>query len=289
MSAKPVLAIVGASGFIGRALHARALSSQDVFEVVGTGWSHSDSLNRVDITNRDAITTFLREVSPRVVVWLAGTKDVKRCEAEEDYAWTMNVAPVRDLAQAIQQLGLKTQIRVVLFSSDYVFNGERGGYRDCQPPSPTTRYGRSKAEAEQVLESSGIQHTIVRASAVMGKGGSFFDWLVSSLTEGKNTELFEDVRFTPTPLLWLCRQTLRIVFLADKAPRVVHLCGVQEMSRFEFGSIVATVMGVKKDIVCPTKLRPSGDLFRPNLSLVASDGFRNDIDPAVWVREELNG
>jgi dTDP-4-dehydrorhamnose reductase len=201
----------------------------------------------------------------------------------------MNVTPVRDLAQAIQQQGLKTQTQVVFFSSDYVFNGERGGYRDCQPPSPTTCYGRSKAEAEQVLESSGIQHTIVRTSAVMGRGGTFFDWLVSSLTEGKKTELFEDVRFSPTSLLWLCRQTLSIAFLTDKAPRVVHLCGSQEMSRFEFGSIVATVMGVNKDIVCPTKLQSSGDLFRPNLSLVSSDGFRNDKDPADWVREELMG
>ena len=54
--------------------------------------------------------------------------------------------------------------RLIHLSTDIVFRGDRGGYREGDEPDPVNEYGRSKLEAERRVASLHPGATIVRTS-----------------------------------------------------------------------------------------------------------------------------
>ena len=71
--------------------------------------------------------------------------DVGRAEREPARATAVNVAATA----IIVRLSDAHRAKLVFVSTEYVFSGERGYYREEEPPSPTTHYGQTKWEAEQ--------------------------------------------------------------------------------------------------------------------------------------------
>jgi dTDP-4-dehydrorhamnose reductase len=98
--------------------------------------------NQLDITNETAVARALELAQPEVVLHLAAYTDVAKAERERERAWAVNVIGTRNLAG--HTLG-----RFVHFSTDYVFDGERGMYLETDIPNPANFYSLTKTVGEE--------------------------------------------------------------------------------------------------------------------------------------------
>jgi dTDP-4-dehydrorhamnose reductase len=114
----------------------------------------------MDITRPPQVAEALDRHRPGVVVHAAAFTDVAAAERERDACWQVNVHGTRVIASAVRERGLF----LVHISTDYVFDGERGGYREQEPPGrPRNFYALSKIVAEELARFA-PRHLVVRTS-----------------------------------------------------------------------------------------------------------------------------
>ncbi|MEF3279764.1 MAG: SDR family oxidoreductase [Elusimicrobiota bacterium] len=274
--------IVGASGFIGNALF-NFLKSRLNYEIFGTYYSQKkdNKMLYLDITSPEEIERLLIEISPDFIIWAAGFKDVSGCEKNFEFAKKINFYPMENLLKIYKKLGFNSHI--IYISTDYVFDGKRGFYKDTDLPCPTTFYGVSKFMAENILFDFKVdKFTILRTSAVMGRDGVFWGWLLDKIKNNEKIELYTNNFFTPTPLNFFNEIVLKVV--EEKRYGIIHACGDRRISRYEFGLLLKTMVKSSIADIIPVENKTFFDY-----SLIQSDFCKDKwIFPLEeWLRKEM--
>lgn len=284
------ISIIGASSFIGYRLY-RYLSNFDNFKVKGTyNLNKKDSnFDRVDITNKNNLKDYLIKEKPDFILWISGNKNIKECEKDYNCAYRINTRPIEDLVNIICNYKIDTEI--LFFSTNYVFEGTDGNYKDNDDrKNPKTNYGKTKLLAENILENSALDYKIIRTSAVMGRGGTFFDWLLKIINEEKIIKLYSNIYFSPTPMEFLNENIKYIITNYDKIKsKVIHLVGEKHLSRYEFGVKFVELLQKNKVKCYPQEANLESLLFQRDLSLIQSDFIRKNQKKNLWeyIKEEV--
>lgn len=160
--------VIGASGFIGQYL-VRHLLDRPEHQVSGTFNSRrvlegSGDWYRTDLTDIGDLEGVFETVNPEIVVLLAAMADVSECERETRLATKVNLTGTKNVTKLCDNY----RARLVFLSTEYVFDGERGTYREDETPSPTTHYGRTKWAAEQAVSRCNHTWSVIRTSLVYG-------------------------------------------------------------------------------------------------------------------------
>lgn len=255
--------VTGAGGFIGRHLWPTLAAQHDV---VPTFYPQAVSgrpagLNYLDVTDASAVRAVVERHRPQYIIHLAGNKDLSYCNRHPDYAYNVNYAATQHVVDAAVAVGA----RCVFISSDYVFEGTRGNYRETDATAPTTVYGETKALSEAYVKQAGAEHSILRTSAVYGQGAGFMTWVVGSLLAGTPIEAFADTFFTPTYIDDVVAAFARIV-AADLAG-TLHVAGPTVTSRYEMARQIADYLAVDPELVRASTVAGSGLLIVPNSAL----------------------
>ena len=174
--------------------------------------------------------------------------------------------------------------RFVFVSTDLVFDGDRGNYRETDPPNPLTVYGRTKADAEkEVLAFPGT--AVARLSLLYGPcltgRSSFFDRMVTALRENLPISLFADEWRTP---LALPTAAAALASLArSDVTGLRHIGGPERPSRLEMGRQLAEVLGVSgESIVVTGRNDVPADEPRPADTSLDSSRWRGLFPSLPW-------
>jgi dTDP-4-dehydrorhamnose reductase len=170
---------------------------------------------------------------------------------QSDAEWEVNVHGSAAVAAAARDL------RLVHLSSDVVFDGTRGSYREDDIPAPVNSYGRSKAEAERVVAELHDDATIVRTSLIYG--GTEPGPQERLAVEG--TTFYVDEIRSPVQVGDLADALLEVVGMALPGP--LHLAGADDVSRFDF----AVLLGADPERIEPAHTTPDR---APDVSLDSS-------------------
>lgn len=155
---KKRIAIIGSNGQIGRELVNR-LHKHDLILF---------TRKELDITNFEVTRHNLKNINPDVVINTAAYHKVDECERNSEMAYFVNASAVKNLADICNDCN----ICLVHFSSDYVFDGNKGKpYTEDDIPNPLNIYGKSKLEGENYARHV-RRHLLIRTSYVFGIGGS---------------------------------------------------------------------------------------------------------------------
>jgi len=276
--------IIGASGFIGLKVYEH-LKKYSCYEILGTYFKNkkNESFIHLDISNKKQVEKILIEFKPEVIFWLAGSKNLKECEASLEFAQQSNTYPVQNCLKILKKNNLNTNF--IFFSTDYVFNGIKGNFTDSDIPNPKTNYGLSNYLAEKSIISSGVKYTIIRTSAVMGEGGIFFNWLIKNLKKNDMIELFADIFFTPTPIELLNENVLNII--EQNILGIFHICGNQRLSRYEFAIVMKNFKSIFKATLIPSSGHENMSIFQTDLSLFPSKICIQKQPLEEYLREEI--
>ncbi|MCY0886494.1 MAG: SDR family oxidoreductase [Firmicutes bacterium] len=241
--------VIGASGQVGTAVAAVAAERG---EVRGTAFRHpAPGLTPLDMTDGEAVARFLDEAEPDVVWIPAAATDVDRCERDPEWGYTVNVLGPRRVAEAAELRGLK----VVFFSTDYVFDGRHGPYSEDDPPRPLMAYGRQKLEAERWLLDHCTRLLIVRTAWIYSEEArprNFVYRVLEQLASGQPVPAAIDQLNTPTYASDLVRRALDLLERGTQG--VVHLAGRDRMSRYALTRTIAGLAGYDPGPVRPVRL-----------------------------------
>lgn len=137
------LFVTGGNGRMGREL---------IPQLEARGWRVTAPGSRdLDITDEAAVSVALEKVRPEIVLHLAAYTDVAKAEQERDRCWAVNVTGSRNIAR---HASASVGARLVHFSTDYVFDGERGLYTETDAPNPSNYYSLTKTVAEEAARSA---------------------------------------------------------------------------------------------------------------------------------------
>jgi dTDP-4-dehydrorhamnose reductase len=153
----------------------------------------------------------------------------------------------------------------VYLSTDYVFDGVRGGYAASDAPNPKTAYGVSKVRGEDAVLASCPNALVVRTAHLMAESCPWIAWLVERLAGGHTVEAWEDRFNTPTPVDTLAKGILDAVRRGERG--VIHVAGSRRVNRLELFRTIAELRGLNPELVLPG--RCDNPVVPRDLSLVA--------------------
>jgi dTDP-4-dehydrorhamnose reductase len=163
------LLLLGAQGQVGWELQ-RALAP--LGEVVACARAQAD------LSNLEALRTFVRNIRADVIVNAAAYTAVDKAESESELAMRVNAEAVGVLAEEASRTGTL----LVHYSTDYVFDGlKQGAYGEDDIAVPVSIYGHSKLQGEHAVRTSGARHFIFRTSWVYAPRGRNFPRTILNL------------------------------------------------------------------------------------------------------------
>jgi dTDP-4-dehydrorhamnose reductase len=254
---KKKILITGSNGLLGQKLVELLVSKAHIETVATAKGANRLPLNagyryiEMDITDPEAVDQVLGTELPNVLIHTAAMTNVDQCEAEKDACWKLNVTATETLVTACA----KYQIFLEHVSTDFVFDGTSGPYREEDVPNPVSFYGWSKYAAEKIVISSDIEWAIARTVLVYGiahdmSRSNIILWVKKSLEEGKAIKVVTDQFRTPT----LAEDLASGCFLiADqKAKGIYHISGKDFLTPYEMALGVADYFKLDASLIFPT-------------------------------------
>jgi dTDP-4-dehydrorhamnose reductase len=276
------LLITGASGQLGAYLLRQLRGTRNVSAWTGSrqGELFGFPLTPVDLTNTHAVAQAYLHARPDAIIHTAAWARVSDCFQDPVTALRVNVGGTAILAD----LAAKSRSRLVLVSTDLVFDGEDAPYREEHNPSPLSVYGKSKVAAEQAL--LGLPRAVVaRLSLLYGPSltgrPSFFDDQVSAVSEDRALRLFHDEWRTPLNLTSAAQALLALT--SSEFCGVLHVGGPGRLSRWEMGQLLAQFLGKEaKSLVAVSRADIPAAEPRPRDTSLDSSSWRAHFPSLPW-------
>src|SRR5665811_299440 len=86
---------------------------------------------KLDISGKEQVEEAFKTIKPDVVVHAATLTDVDKCEVNKELAWKVNVEGTKNIVEAAKATGSF----LIYISTDYVFGGETGCYKETDAPN----------------------------------------------------------------------------------------------------------------------------------------------------------
>lgn len=251
--AKKRAVIIGANGLLGQKV-VDAFAPH--FRVIATGREDApvrDLPNveyiRLDLLDYRRVKDFFADIQPHFVVNCAAFTDVDGAEDNRKIARKVNATAVKKMVQVLRRVDSK----FVQISTDYIFNGTNGPYRENSRPNPVNYYGQTKWEAENAIKASGIDYLIFRTNVLYGVadkvGQNFVLWVLQSLGDEKEIHVVDDQINNPTLANGLAEGIL--LGCVMNARGVYHYAGTELVSRYEFAYRIAEHFGLSTELIHP--------------------------------------
>jgi len=250
------LLITGGSGFVGSELAVYFKPHvSDIYTTYFTGKAGDAHSVQVDLSNKDQVNRTFDAIRPDVVIHAAGNKNVQQCQADLALARKMNVTTTKQVSECCASTGAS----LVFLSTDYVFKGDAGHYRENDRKEPSTNYGLTKSEAEDYLVKENRRCLIVRAAAIYGRKSGFIQWLISSLATHRPLRVFENLYFSPTSIQHLYER-LRDLIQQKLTNEIIHVTDNERISRFDFSRKLAHFLGFDANLIQPDHYQSQGEV-----------------------------
>jgi dTDP-4-dehydrorhamnose reductase len=204
------LLILGASGQLGREWQAYLKTFKDE-NLIAVPYSSAE----LDINHYEQVKYELHEHQPDAIINCAAYTSVDKAEESRDKARQINSEAVKNIAELCR----KYDIKLIHFSTDYIFAGRKKdqqllpkGYPEGHPADPVNWYGQTKWEGEQAIRETACKYLIIRVSWLCGAFGANFVRTMLQLAENqKEVNVVDDQVGSPTYAHNLVKNTLMLI------------------------------------------------------------------------------
>lgn len=250
----PIL-ITGANGFIGHKLY---------FELIKRGFRNITLLSRnsiqfqatstikFDFRDYKYLGQILDMVSPQIIFDTAAISSIDSAILDPQLTQSVNVLAPRELA-----LWSKiNRARLIHFSTDFVFDGEKSEYDENDKANPLSEYGKSKFEGDKEIMMNGENFAIIRPIMVFGwkqswQRNNIFTWVIQELNAGNAISVTDDQFRMPTLDSDLAHNAIELAL--SKNLGIFHLSGPEKINVLKFTQKIAKKFQLDENLIRPIK------------------------------------
>jgi dTDP-4-dehydrorhamnose reductase len=271
--------LIGSHGYLGSFI--TKYSKDYPYEFTFTGRSAENLFNSpnylvCDLLDPNSLATCLDKSNPDIIINCAAQALPDDAEKDKDYAYNANVTTTRNLVKESS----KRKIKLIHLSTDYVFSGEKGNYKEMDETGPINHYGKTKLEAEQIIIGSDLKYLILRTSVLYGLRFShqrlnLFHSIYEPLSKSQIISLPTDQVGCPTSVDDMAKSVLEFVKSSEQG--IFHCCGPDMISRYEFGTNLAEIFGFDSKLITPIENKKQM-AKRPKDSSMNADKFNSILE-----------
>ena len=248
--------ITGGSGLLGSNIAKLAALK---FNVYATYNKNEVSMNKahffqVDLTKKERLIK-IGQIKPNFIIHCAALTNVDYCEEHPNKAYNQNVLASVNIAEIAQRIGAF----LIYISTDSVFDGTKGNYKEEDIPNPINVYGRTKLEAEQKVLSIHPHSCIVRTNIYgWNKRDKFSlaEWMLNKLTNNEELPALKDVYFSPILVNDLAEALFKLQ--EKKYEGIIHIAGSETCSKLDFAYMIAEAFSLDKGLIRPISIHELG-------------------------------
>lgn len=269
---KKTILITGAAGFIGRYLCEKFSSN---YNILGIDLKEVKDFSKgvflkVDINDYKDVKKLFHNYRIDLVIHSAALKDLTWCEYNRDKSYKTNFLATLNL----YNIAKESNSKFIFISSDQVFDGKSGKYKENSPKHPINHYGTLKDICEeQLIKDRSI--AICRTAMVFGEipynqkeefnrikakdhliiQGYILDHVKYKLGKNEKIILPQDEFCNPTSTKLLFFQIKSII--ENNLSGIFHCCGGERISRYNFGKRIAEIYNLDSSFIDPSSYNDS--------------------------------
>jgi len=228
---------------------------RDKFNILGLYLSHPVTINgiqtqKADILSGDSLKSIVRKFNPDIIIHCASLTDVDFCEMNREITDMVNVKGTKIVVESIT----KRNTKLVYISSESVYDGGKGDFRESDPVDPQNYYGLSKYKGElEVLKKSGA--LIIRTNIFgwnIQEKFSIAERIINELSNKRPVKGFRDAFFSSI-------YTFDLAEILDKAidrdlGGIYNCASRTSLSKYEFALHVADCFHLEKELIRPISI-----------------------------------
>ncbi len=287
--------ISGASGLVGG--NCLKHFTEQGWEAVGSYFSYPvdntvfyDTLNPADPKNFDVVG-----FAPDVIVHCGALTHVDYCEANVQESYDKTVQSTINLIALAKQCNA----RMVYISTDYVFDGHHGPYREDAPVNPLSVYARHKLEGEEKVLAAIAGALVLRVTNVYGNEVRGKNFIARIIDQAKNKQkltlkLPYDQYASPANAYDIARAMF--VLLRDNKEGIYHIASTDYLNRVELAlRVLSYFPDAEYDLIPMSTEQLAQPAARPLLGGFVKSKFSNEYPEFLYgnidsyMREVMKG
>lgn len=263
----PKVLITGSNGLLGQKLVYQLCKLNLIgggFEIIATSRGQNRLLKQddyqyasMDITSAFEVANVLEKFQPDFVIHTAAMTNVDECELEPEKCYANNVEAVKNIVSALENLESQYpgyHPHLIHLSTDFVFDGKAGPYKEDDLPSPVSVYGHSKLDAEKIVQQSKLKWCILRTIIVYGlvdnmSRSNLVLWAIGALKKGQPIKVVNDQFRSPTLAEDLADAC--ILAMKNNALGIYNISGSGLYSIVELVQIIAREFNLDGNLIQP--------------------------------------
>jgi len=247
--------ITGANGLLGQHL-VKLLLDTTAHDIIATGKGDPRYVVQnsrlhyyaLDITDGMAVHSLFEKLLPDTIVHCAALTQADECELNPIKAWEINVTATRFIVEAAK----KINAFLIFISTDFVFDGINGPYKETDTVNPVSYYGSTKVAAEKSVAESGLPYAIARTCLLYGNifagtRNNVISWVKENLEQVKKIKVVSDQWRTPTYVEDLAKGILLIA--EKKAVGLFHISGKDFLSPYDMAMATAAYLHLDASLI----------------------------------------
>ena len=268
-SVRQKILVSGSSGMLGKALLTELHKSLS-YEIYCVSKSNSRSYDYVKLIAPDEIEGLKFEA----FFHCAAEVNVNLCEKDFNHAIQSNCEYARFLFERVD-----ANFNFFI-STDSVYEGKTGNYKETDETKPVNNYAMSKLKGENTIRKIVDNLYVIRTNIIgdnSKNNSSLFEWANRELIRGKTINGFSNIYFNPLSVQHLSVVLLNM--LKEKIPFGIYNIGCEKViSKYDFLLSVAILIGVDPSLIVPTEYIPSSEYAqRPMNTSVNCNKIKNHI------------
>jgi dTDP-4-dehydrorhamnose reductase len=223
--------------------------------------------DEVDITSSD---TYKPLSSADLIINCSAYTAVDKAEECPEDAFAVNRMGVIQLASFCEL----HQIKLIHFSTDFVFNGEGSNpYSEDDFTGPKSVYGASKLAGEEVILQSSLSALVIRTSWLYSPfGHNFCKTMLRLGSERSELSVVADQIGTPTSVLDLSRTLFEIIKKGlPEAPELLHISNTGQCSWADFAREIFRQKDLSINVNDTTTEAFNAQAKRPKYSVLSTE------------------
>ncbi|MBK9317894.1 MAG: SDR family oxidoreductase [Bacteroidetes bacterium] len=248
--------VTGSNGLLGQKLVYALMHRKDITLIACARGENRIHLKEgyiyesVDLNNPQRVEEIIHSHQPHCIIHTAAMTNVDACELDPPGCRMNNVDTVNYLLLAAK----KHNSHFIYISTDFVFDGASGPYRETDPIGPLSVYAQSKADAEQLVMDSGLPWTILRTMIIYGvtddtQRSNVVLWTKKSLEAGTDINVINDQYRGPTLAEDLAEACITAAMTTTEG--LFHVSGKEVLSILDIAYKIADHFGLDKKYIHP--------------------------------------